>query len=50
MIEAHERMDVRPSIRAVYDHFSAAVIVTPPDAWADRWPERTTTIYTAEAV
>lgn len=33
MLEAHERGDVVPSVRAVYDHFRSAVTLTLGEAW-----------------
>lgn len=40
-IEAHEAGDVRPSLRAVYDYFSSAVVVDTGRLWSgDRPPTR----------
>ena len=39
LLQAHETRDQRPSIRAVYDHISDAVNISPQDAWTGRVPD-----------
>jgi SAM-dependent methyltransferase len=39
LLQAHESRDQRPSIRAVYDHFSDAVAISAQEAWAGRVPD-----------
>lgn len=39
LLQAHESRDQRPSIRAVYDHFSDAVSISAQEAWAGRVPD-----------
>lgn len=42
MLLAHHNRDARPSVRAVFDHYHAAVKVTPTEAWTDHpGPEAT---------
>ena len=38
MLLAHANQDTRPSVRAVFDHYSSAVSVTPVEAWTDGPP------------
>jgi SAM-dependent methyltransferase len=38
LLQAHEARDQRPSIRAVYDHFSDAVSISSHEAWTGRVP------------
>jgi SAM-dependent methyltransferase len=39
LLQAHDARDQRPSIRAVYDHFSDAVSITAEDVWSGRVPD-----------
>lgn len=39
LLEAHERGDAVPSVRAVYDFVRSQVTVSPEDAWAGRVPD-----------
>jgi Methyltransferase domain len=39
LLQAHEARDQRPSIRAVYDHFSDAVSISSHEAWTGRVPD-----------
>jgi hypothetical protein len=50
-IEAHEAGHSRPSLRAVYDHFSSAVSVDPVGLWeCDRPPTRAARVHDAATV
>ena len=39
LLQAHDARDQRPSIRAVYDHFSDAVTISSQEAWNGRVPD-----------
>ncbi len=47
MLLAHHNRDARPSVRAVFDHYHAAVRVTPTEAWEEH-PGPETTIFPLE--
>jgi SAM-dependent methyltransferase len=50
MLLAHHQRDTRPSVRAVYDHFSRAVKIDSADAWAGRQPSHDDRIHTHDYV
>jgi SAM-dependent methyltransferase len=45
LLQAHESQDQRPSIRAVYDHFSDAVSISSHEAWNGRVPDTTARVH-----
>jgi SAM-dependent methyltransferase len=50
MLLAHRQRDTRPSVRAVYDHFSRAVKIDSADAWAGHRPSNDDRIHTHDYV
>ena len=45
LLQAHELREVRPSVRAVYDHFRSQVVVDASDAWRGLVPARESRMY-----